>query len=262
MTIEAQAALDLAVAAAREAGTLLLELARSPATGVRSKSSATDLVSAADERAERAVVERIRAQRPDDLVIAEEGSHVEGRSGVTWFVDPLDGTINYLYGIPHWSVTICCVDPTGPLAAVVLDPSRDELFAATRGGGAFANGRRLAVTAKDDLASALVATGFAYGAEARRVQGRVLAAVLGEVRDIRRAGSAALDLSYVAAGRFDAYFESVDKPWDWMAGALLVREAGGLVTELSPADPALPRIIASAPAIHTDLVALLARAIR
>ena len=258
--LSASAALALAIEAAREAGTLLLELRRSPAIGIRSKSSATDLVSEADERAERAIVAAIRKRRSDDALVAEEGSSARGSSGVSWYVDPLDGTINYLYGIPHWSVSICCADAAGPLAGVVFDPLRDELFSAARGGGAHLGDRRLAVTEKRDLASALVATGFGYGAAERVTQGRIIAKVLGEVRDVRRFGSAALDLSWVAAGRWDGYFEAVDKPWDWMAGAMLVREAGGRVTELDPADPAFPRIIASGPRIHDELVALLARA--
>jgi myo-inositol-1(or 4)-monophosphatase len=253
-------ALALATQAAREAGALLLELHRLPATGIRSKSSATDLVSEADERAERAIVTTIRKQRPDDALVAEEGSSARGSSGVSWYVDPLDGTINYLYGIPHWSVSICCADVAGPLAGVVFDPLRDELFGAARGGGAHLAHRKLTVTDKGELASALVATGFGYGSAQRETQGRIIAKVLGDVRDVRRFGSAALDLSWVAAGRHDAYFESVENPWDWMAGAMLVREAGGRVTELDPKDPAFPRIIASGPRIHADLVALLGRA--
>ena len=258
--LSASAALALATEAAREAGALLLELRRSPATGIRSKSSATDLVSEADERAERAIVATIRKRRPADALVAEEGSSARGSSGVSWYVDPLDGTINYLYGIPHWSVSICCADGAGPLAGVVFDPVRDELFSAARGGGAHLGARRLAVTDKRDLATALVATGFGYVAAQRVTQGRIIARVLGELRDVRRFGSAALDLSWVAAARFDGYFESVEKPWDWMAGAMLVREAGGRVTELDPADPAFPRIIASGPGIHDDLVTLLGRA--
>jgi myo-inositol-1(or 4)-monophosphatase len=254
-------ALALAIEASREAGALLLELARSPAAGVRSKSSATDLVSEADEKAERAIVATIRRKRPDDAIVAEEGSGARGRSGVSWYVDPLDGTINYLYGIPQWSVSICCADASGALAAVVFDPMRDELFSALRNGGSWLGDQRLRVSDKKDLASALVATGFGYGAAERVTQGRILANVIGEVRDVRRFGSAALDLSFVAAGRFDAYFESVDKPWDWMAGALLVREAGGRVTELSPSDPAFPRIIASGPGVHDALTRLLADAV-
>jgi myo-inositol-1(or 4)-monophosphatase len=255
-------ALALATDAAREAGALLLELRRSPAAGVRSKSSATDLVSEADERAERAIVTAIRKRRPDDAVVAEEGSSASGSSGVSWYVDPLDGTINYLYGIPQWAVSICCADSAGSLAAVVYDPLRNELFGATRGGGARLGEDRVGVTDKSELASALIATGFGYDAAQRTVQGRILANVMGDVRDIRRFGSASLDLCWVAVGRFDGYFESVDKPWDWMAGALLVREAGGRVTELTPANPAFPRIIASGAGIHDRLVALLDRATR
>ncbi len=179
---------------------------------------------------------------------------------MSWFVDPLDGTINYLYGIPHWSVSICCADADGPLAGVVYDPLRGELFSAARGSGARLGNARLAVTDKKDLASALVATGFGYVAAQRVTQGRIIARILGEVRDVRRFGSAALDLAWLAAGRWDAYFESVEKPWDWMAGALLVRESGGRVTELNPQDPAFPRIIASGPRIHDGLVTLLAGA--
>ena len=257
----ASAALALATEAAREAGALLLELRRSPATGVRSKSSATDLVSEADERAERAIVTTIRKRRPDDALVAEEGSSARGSSGVSWYVDPLDGTINYLYGIPHWSVSICCADTAGPLAGVVFDPLRDELFSAARGGGAHLGDRRLAVTDKRDLSSALIATGFGYDAAQRETQGRIIANVVGDVRDVRRFGSAALDLSWVAVGRFDGYFESVENPWDWMAGAMFVREAGGRVTLLEPKDPAFPRVIASGPAIHDELVALLAHAV-
>jgi len=258
--LSASDALALATEAAREAGALLLELRRSPVAGVRSKSSATDLVSEADERAERAIVTMIRKRRPDDALVAEEGSKADGSSGVSWFVDPLDGTINYLYGIPHWAVSICCVDQSGPLAATVYDPSRGELFEARRGGGAMCGGRALAVTMKSDLATALVATGFAYVAETRERQGRLLEEIVGAVRDVRRAGAASLDLAFVAAGRLDGYFESVDKPWDWMAGALLVNEAGGRVTELHASDPALPHIVASGVGIHDSLLALLDRA--
>jgi myo-inositol-1(or 4)-monophosphatase len=257
----AAAALALAIQAARQAGALLLDLRRSPAAGVRSKSSATDLVSEADEKAEAAIVAAIRRKRPGDAIVAEEGSGVQGTSGVSWYVDPLDGTINYLYGIPHWCVSICCADGLGPLAGVVFDPLRDELFSAARGGGARLGDQALRATDKRDLASALVATGFGYDAAQRVTQGRIIANVLGEVRDVRRFGSAALDLSWVAAGRFDAYFESVEMPWDWMAGAMLVREAGGLVTELTPLDPAFPRIIASGPGVHDALVRLLGDAV-
>jgi myo-inositol-1(or 4)-monophosphatase len=260
--LSADDALSIGIEAARAAGAVLLERFGGPATGVRSKSSATDLVSEADEGAEHTIVGYLRARRPDDALVAEEGSAAAGRTGVKWFIDPLDGTINYLYGIPHWAVTLCAADERGALAGLVLDPLRDELFIARRGGGASLGEGELHVTERSDLAGALLGTGFAYSAASRRVQGLIVARLLGEVRDIRRAGAASLDLAWVAAGRLDAYFESVDKPWDWMAGALLVREAGGRVTELTPQDPALPRIIASGPSLHEGLTAALADAVQ
>lgn len=217
----------------------------------------------ADRAAEALVVKTLRAAYPDDSIVAEEGSGAgERASGYRWYVDPLDGTVNYLYGIPHFAVAIACEDEDGLLAAVVFDPSRDELFTAARGGGAWLRTTRLAVSAPRDLANSLVATGFAYLAEARAEQSRILNGVLPFVRDIRRLGSAQLDLAYTAGGRYDAYFESVDKPWDWKAGALLVTEAGGRVTELPQAHPGHPHIAASTPGIHDDLVWMLKRAVQ
>jgi myo-inositol-1(or 4)-monophosphatase len=257
----------VAIDAARAAGKQLLETFEGVPTGVGAKSSHTDLVSDADRESETVIVSALRWAFPEDAIVAEEGSLERGGSGRTWYIDPLDGTINYLYGIPHWSVVICLADADGAIAGVVFDPVRDELFGAERGNAAWmARGagaqRTLHTTAVTDLASALVATGFAYVAEDRAEQARILTRVLGEVRDVRRYGSAALDLSWVAAGRFDAYFESVDQPWDWMAGALIVREAGGQVTELSQARSGHPHIVASAPDVHDALVALLKRAVQ
>ena len=204
----------------------------------------------------------LRASYPDDAIVAEEGSGAGGSSRHRWYVDPLDGTVNYLYGIPHFSVAIACEDEAGLLASVVYDPSRDELFTAARGAGAWLRSERLRVSAPTDLAQSLVATGFAYGAEARAEQARILNGVLPHVRDIRRFGSAQLDLAYTACGRFDGYFESVDKPWDWKAGALLVTEAGGRVTQLEQRRPGQPHVAASPPAIHDALIALLERAVQ
>ncbi|MEA2662854.1 MAG: monophosphatase [Chloroflexota bacterium] len=219
---------------------------------MRSKSTATDLVSEADERAERAVVAFIAERRPHDAVVAEEGSGHEGPSGLRWLVDPLDGTINYLYGVPHWCVSIACADGDGALAGAVYDPSRDELFIAARGRGAHLAGRRLATTTVGETATALVATGFSYDATERAAQAAVVARLAGRVRDIRRAGSAALDLAWVAAGRLDAYFEVSRSPWDSAAGELLVREAGGAVTWTEHTE-----IVASGEPLHASLVALL-----
>ena len=259
--------LTVAIDAARAAGRHLLEGFESSPTGVDAKSSHTDLVSDADRDSENAIVSAIRWAFPEDAIVAEEGSLENGGSGRTWYIDPLDGTINYLYGVPHWSVVICLADAHGALAGVVYDPVRDELFRAERGAGAWVSRgggapRRLRTTAVTDLGRTLVATGFAYVAADREEQARILTRVLGQVRDLRRYGSAALDLSWVGAARFDAYFESVDKPWDWMAGALIVREAGGRVTELPQARSGHPHIVASAPDVHDALVALLKRAVQ
>jgi myo-inositol-1(or 4)-monophosphatase len=245
-------ALEIAIGAARSAATILLARFRGPAVGVRSKSTATDLVSEADERAEQAVVAFIRQRRPHDTLVAEEGSAHDGTSGIRWLVDPLDGTINYLYGQPQWCVSIACADADGALAGAVYDPSRDELFSAARGGGARLAGRPLAVSTVGDPAIALVATGFSYDAAERADQAAVVARLAGKVRDIRRAGSAALDLAWVAAGRLDAYFEVSRSPWDSAAGELLVREAGGAVTWTDHAE-----IVASGRPLHAALIALL-----
>lgn len=231
---------------------MLLDRATRAPSGISSKSSRTDLVSDADRAADALVVERIRDRYPDDAVVSEEGGRLEGHSGRTWYVDPLDGTINYLYGMPHWSVSIACADQDGAVAGVVFDPVRDELFSAGRGAGATLGSRGLAVTAVTDVGLALVATGFSYDARERAKQAAVLALIAGSVRDIRRAGSAALDLAWVAAGRLDAYFEVSRSPWDSAAGELLVREAGGEVTWTEHTE-----IVASSPAVHAPLIALL-----
>jgi myo-inositol-1(or 4)-monophosphatase len=245
-------ALDIAVGAARAAAAVLLERFRGPAVGVRSKSTATDLVSEADERAEQAAVAFIRARRPHDGLIAEEGSAREGTTGFRWLIDPLDGTINYLYGIPHWCVSVACADARGAIAGAVFDPSRDELFTAAGGARAWLAERPIASSSIADPAMALVATGFSYRATERATQAAIVAAVAGSVRDIRRAGSAALDLAWVAAGRLDAYFEVSRSPWDTAAGALLVEEAGGDVTWTE-----FTEIVASGRPLHAPLVALL-----
>jgi len=228
------------------------------------KTTSTDVVLEADRAAEAEVVRVLHAAYPDEAIVAEEGSGagVSSAGTVTWYVDPLDGTVNYLYGIPHFAVAIGCEDEHGMLAGVVYDPSRDELFTAVRGGGAWLRSERLAVRGPDSLGNSLIATGFAYVAEARAEQARILNGVLPRVRDIRRFGSAQLDLAWVAAARYDGYWESVDKPWDWKAGALLVQEAGGRVTELEQARAGHPHVVASAPMIHDDLVAVLRRAVQ
>jgi myo-inositol-1(or 4)-monophosphatase len=207
-----------------------------PARGLESKSTATDLVSDADRDAEALIRDLLVRERPDDGLLAEEGTSQPGESGRRWVFDPLDGTVSYLYGYPHWSVSIALEDAEGAALGVVYDPNRDELFAAERGAGATLAGEPIRVRDAPPLAEALVATGFGYDPARRARQAEVAAALLPAVRDIRRAGSAALDLSWLAAGRLDAYYERGLSPWDWAAGSLLVREAGGAVEEL-PGEP-------------------------
>ncbi len=222
----------LALEVALAAGALLLERFGESARGVASKTSVTDLVSDADRDAERVIVERLRAARPDDAIVGEEGARREGSSGVRWFIDPLDGTINFLYGIPHWCVSLACADAGGAFVGVVHDAWRSETFVAEHGRGAWLGEHRLMVSTERDLGHALVATGFGYAAEVRRRQGVTVARVLPRVRDVRRFGSAALDLAWLAAGRLDAYFETGVNSWDVEAGMLLVREAGGDATRV------------------------------
>ena len=225
--------LRLALTTAEAAGSLLRERFRRPATGVASKSSATDPVSDADRDAEALITRALHDACPDDAVLGEEGAARAGASGRRWIVDPLDGTVNYLYGIAQWAVSIACEDGDGLLLGVVHDPLAGETFRALRGHGAWLGETRLEVTAGVPLERSLVGTGFSYRAEVRAEQAGLVARVLPHVRDLRRAGSAALDLAAVAAGRLDLFYEHGLMPWDLAAGELLVREAGGVVRDLA-----------------------------
>jgi myo-inositol-1(or 4)-monophosphatase len=175
---------------------------------------------------------------------------------VRWLIDPLDGTVNYLYGAPHWSVSICAMQGREALAAVVFDPVRNELFSAEAGRGGRVGDARLAVSAETELSRVLLATGFSYVADERGAQARQQAALIARIRDLRRSGSAALDLAYVAAARVDAYMETYANPWDWAAGSLLVREAGGRVSDVPGVRAGVDGILASGPGVHDALLAL------
>lgn len=199
-----------------------------------SKSSPEDVVTLADCETEQLIRSMIADARPSDGFLGEESGADVGTSGLTWVVDPIDGTVNYLYGVPHYAVSIAVVegepDPLTwrALAGAVVNPAINEVFTASEGGGAFLGTRRLHVT-EAELPLALVATGFSYSAERRREQAEVLVRLIGEVRDIRRTGTASLDLCAVACGRVDAYYEAGLKPWDHAAGSLIAREAGARV---------------------------------
>ena len=250
------ALLDLATDLAREAGALALRMRRGVSVAA-TKSSPTDVVTEADRAVEQLLLSGIAAARPDDGVLGEEGAAVAGTSGLRWVVDPVDGTVNFLYGIPQWAVSIGVEDASGALVGVVYDPGKDELFQAVRGEGASLNGSAISCTSVGSLAEALVGTGFGYDARRRAAQARVLPDLLPRARDIRRLGSGALDLCGVAAGRLDAYYEQGLAPWDLCAGGLIAREAGALVTGLrgAAAGPAL--VLAAGPGVHGELHDLL-----
>lgn len=253
--------LELAVAVAEEAGHLLLGFAGQRADGVdldvTTKSSATDPVSEADRAAERLIAQRLASARPDDGLLAEEGQAARaGSSGLRWVVDPLDGTVNFLYGLPSWAVSIACEDAEGVVVGVVRDPQRDETFGAVRGAGAHLGDRALEVNVVADLAHALVATGFAYDPMVRAVQGGDVADLLPRVRDVRRCGSAAIDLAWCAAGKVDGYVEFGLNRWDWAAGRLLVEEAGGTVSsyQRQVAGRDAPGLVAGGAVVHDALL--------
>jgi myo-inositol-1(or 4)-monophosphatase len=257
--------LALAVDTAREAAELVRGGLGSAGDAVGTKTSPVDVVTAVDRASERLITERLLAARPDDGVLGEEGASRAGRSGVRWVVDPIDGTVNFVYGLPAYAVSIAAEVAGDVVAGAVLNVATEELFTATRGGGALLSAPRLAgpvglaASAPPSLERTLVATGFGYRAEDRRAQGAVVAELLPVVRDIRRFGSAALDLCAVAAGRIDAYYELHLNPWDHAAGALIAAEAGAVVTGLPGRPFAEPLAIAAAPSIAEPLVALLDR---
>jgi myo-inositol-1(or 4)-monophosphatase len=229
---------------------LLLERFGHTARDVDVKSSSTDMVSAADRDAEALIQAGLREARADDGLLAEEGGREVAASGRRWIVDPLDGTTNFLYGFPQWAVSIALEGEVG----VVFDPVRDELFAAARGNGATLNDAPLRMAAPPDLPTALLATGFGYDAERRAKQAQVLARVIPRVRDMRRAGAAALDLCWVAAGRLDGYYERGLGAWDWAGARIVVEEAGGTVADLEPHPHGLA---AAHPSLLPDLLDLI-----
>ena len=231
---------------------------------VRTKSSLTDPVTEADEAGERAIRSVLSDLRPDDGIIGEEGEELFGSSGFRWIVDPLDGTVNFLYGYPQWCVSVAVADEDGPVAGVVLDPQRDEEFAATRGGALLLNGEPAPVgrvhepgLSPDALEGVMLATGFNYERDVRLLQGEVFDSLIPRVRDIRRGGSAALDLCWVAVGRLDAYFEHGVRAWDVSAGALACLSAG-LEVMAVPSSGAWPSAILAgeSPVVEALLEAL------
>lgn len=256
--------LQTARSIAREAGALA---ARRRAEGVEvaaSKSSAVDIVTYADREVEALIRRRLAAERPGDGFLGEESGAEPSTTGLTWIVDPIDGTVNFLYGIPMYAVSIAVVsgepDPRHwtALAACVVNPVLDEEYSATRGGGAALNGVPLQVAGPTDLSQSLVGTGFSYDPARRIEQATRLVPLLGRVRDIRRIGAASLDLCAVAVGRLDAYIERGLQPWDHAAGILIAEEAGASVLTPAGAPASRDLTVVSAPGIRAELASALA----
>jgi myo-inositol-1(or 4)-monophosphatase len=248
--------LDLAVTAAATGAAIVRDGFGSHQT--TEQKGRLDPVTEIDRASERAIVDLLTSHRPDDGILGEEGSerHSTGRR---WIIDPLDGTVNFVHGIPHVGVSVALYDGDTPLVGVVEDPIRNEVFAAERGEGATCNGVPLQVSTTTELHRSVIVTGFPYDHDQHAAAyGRVVTAVLAEVNGIRRLGSAALDFGWIAAGRFDGYWEYSLGPWDMAAGALLVMEAGGLVTAANggPFTPGTPHFVAANPILHQKLQAI------
>ncbi|WP_371591054.1 MULTISPECIES: inositol monophosphatase family protein [unclassified Streptomyces] len=238
--------LEIALEAAARAGVFLRD-GRPEDLGVAAtKTSAVDVVTEMDIASEKLITDYLAERRPDDGVLGEEGSSVEGTSGIQWVIDPIDGTVNYLYGRPDWSVSIAARKDGETLVGVVAAPMRAETYRAVLGEGAFVNDRPARVRVAPPLEQALVGTGFGYLESRRARQAEVLGHLVPRVRDIRRGGSAAIDLCDVALGRMDAYYERGLNPWDFAAGDLIAREAGAL-TGGRPGEPLSPELTVAAP---------------
>jgi len=252
--------LPLAWRAAGVAGRFLRD-ERPELLDVDTKSSPTDSVTIMDRTAERLILDDVLAERPDDGVLGEEGGAREGTSGVRWIVDPLDGTVNYLFRLPMWGVSIAAEERGTVTVGVVATPDFDEAYIAVLGQGAWLvrgeHAQRLSGSECADLGSALVTTGFGYDAEERRAQAAVVASLIADIRDVRRMGAAVVDFCWLARGRVDAYYEYGLNEWDYAAGALIAQESGAIVTGLR-GDDFSAFVVAAAPGIALELRAALA----
>lgn len=236
-----------------EAGRMVLAGRRAGIAEVSTKSTTTDMVTEFDRAAEALLVQRLQDARPDDGLVGEEGTDTEGTSGIRWLLDPIDGTTNFLYGLPGFAVSVAAADSAGVLAGAVYLPDLDELFRAHRGGGAMLGDRPIRCGTTDRLSTALVGTGFSYRPERRVRQAQRVARLIGQVRDIRRFGAAAVDLCYVACGRLDVYFEEHLNPWDLAAGELIAREAGCRSGDFSGGPPRPEQVLVAAPQLFEPM---------
>lgn len=252
--VELDDLLALAVGLAERTSDLLLDGLARDDLAVATKSSATDLVTEVDRAAEALIVDGLRRSRPHDAIVGEEGADEEGTSGVRWVIDPIDGTTNFVYGHPGFSVSIAAEVDGEPAVGVVAVPLHQDVFTAVRGGGAHRNGVAIRPAGTVELSQALVATGFSYDPGRRQRQARVVEGLIGDIRDVRRVGAASVDLCSVACGRVDAYYERGLAPWDWAAGALIAAEAGARVGDVGGGD-GHPDLLLAAPAALWDPLA-------
>lgn len=242
--------LDIATHVAQVSGEMVLERRQGHVSVADTKSTLNDVVTQVDRDSEQLIRDMLHSARPQDGFLGEEGGSGGSSSGITWVVDPIDGTVNFLYGIPHYAVSIAAVEgPAEPdqwnvLAGVVFNPASGEMFSAAQGLGAQLGAKEIRVAPAVPVENALLLTGFAYAERYRRAQGELMKEILPRVRDIRRLGTASLDLAYVAAGRANVYFERTLSPWDHAAGELIVREAGGIVTGFGNTAPGREAIFA------------------
>lgn len=248
-----QELLKLAEEIGAQAAALLMK--RPPAFEISSKSTAIDIASQMDIAAEKFIVDAILTARPDDGIIGEEGTERASKSGITWVIDPLDGTVNYVYGLPGWNVSIAAKDSDGPIVGVVTAPTINSTWWATRGGGAFYNGRKISCNEPINLDRALISTGFQYDLANRISQLEDLAKIVPIARDVRRNGAAAVDFCHVAMGAIDGFYESGLKEWDWAAGSLIALEAGAKFTQHGIG--ALQTSMVAGASLHAQLCSIL-----
>lgn len=247
--------LKLAESVARAAGSHLMN--RPSSFTFTEKSSVVDFATQMDQQSEELIVKQILAVRADDGIIAEEGAAKPSKSGITWVIDPLDGTVNYLYGLPGWNVSIAAKDADGVLVGVVYAPSINGFWSAIRGEGAKYNGNKIKCNDPVTLDKSLLATGFAYDLNLRVSQGDTMAKLLPKIRDLRRNGAAAVDLCYVAMGAIDGYFEGSLKEWDYAAGGLIATEAGAVISGRGGKAADSDLVVCAGPALHAQLLPLI-----
>ena len=257
---------SFAIETAQLVGKVLLE--RPDTLEISTKSTKTDVVTHMDKLAEQMIVQRIEELRPLDGILAEEGASKESLSGLQWVIDPIDGTVNYLYDLPFWCISIALIqlETSEPLVGVVLAPALGEMYVASVGFGSWRvtthSAIRINTSDTVELSQSLMGTGFGYAMQQRKQQAAVLNYVLPSVRDIRRMGSCAIDLCEVASGRLDGFYEKGVNHWDYAAGALIVREAGGIVSGIQGKPEGTDMLLACAPGIHQQMNGLLETATR